>query len=201
MALPNPGMDAVPFTPLTAEFLDNMIENIEALATGTAIAAGAINDTHIAALALKTSKITDPYKFSIYRAAAQTVSTGSVIQFDTKQYDTGTNVDIVTNKGRFTAPVNGFYYFYGVVGYVISANNGTAFGTSVSKNGVVALQGVEDVNMYGGSFTLWKPAGGILQLTAGDYVELVCSATSGGGNAIQTGYPNNFFQGFLVSAA
>lgn len=31
MILPNPAMDAVPFTPLTAEFLDNMIENIEFL--------------------------------------------------------------------------------------------------------------------------------------------------------------------------
>lgn len=31
MALPNSGMDAVPFTPLTAEFLDDMIENIEYL--------------------------------------------------------------------------------------------------------------------------------------------------------------------------
>ena len=37
MALPNPGMDAVPFTPLTAEFLDDMIENIESLADGTGI--------------------------------------------------------------------------------------------------------------------------------------------------------------------
>lgn len=31
MALPNTSMDAVPFTPLTAEFLDDMIENIEYL--------------------------------------------------------------------------------------------------------------------------------------------------------------------------
>lgn len=32
MSLPNPTMDAVPFTPLTAEFLDNMIENTQYLA-------------------------------------------------------------------------------------------------------------------------------------------------------------------------
>lgn len=31
MPLPNPGQDAVPFTPLTAEFYDDTIENIEAL--------------------------------------------------------------------------------------------------------------------------------------------------------------------------
>lgn len=32
MDLPNPGQDAVPFTPLTAQFYDETIENIEALA-------------------------------------------------------------------------------------------------------------------------------------------------------------------------
>lgn len=42
MALPNPGMDAVPFTPLTAEFLDDMIENIESLSSGTGIGDGAV---------------------------------------------------------------------------------------------------------------------------------------------------------------
>lgn len=42
MALPNPGMDAVPFTPLTAEFLDDMIENIESLSDGTGFENGAI---------------------------------------------------------------------------------------------------------------------------------------------------------------
>ena len=42
MALPNPGMDAVPFTPLTAEFLDDIIENIESLSSGTGIDDGSI---------------------------------------------------------------------------------------------------------------------------------------------------------------
>lgn len=37
MSLPNPSMDAVPFTPLTAAFLDQMIANIEALAAGTGL--------------------------------------------------------------------------------------------------------------------------------------------------------------------
>lgn len=35
MSLPNPGLDAVPFTNLPAEFLDDMNENIEALADGS----------------------------------------------------------------------------------------------------------------------------------------------------------------------
>ena len=47
MALPNPGMDAVPFTPLTAEFLDDMIENIESLSSGTGIGDGSITASKI----------------------------------------------------------------------------------------------------------------------------------------------------------
>lgn len=40
--LPNPSMDAVPFTILPAEFLDDMIENIESLAGGTGFNPGAV---------------------------------------------------------------------------------------------------------------------------------------------------------------
>lgn len=48
MSLPNPGMDAVPFTPLTSEFLDNLIENIEALSAGTGITVGGVGADRIA---------------------------------------------------------------------------------------------------------------------------------------------------------
>lgn len=37
MSLPNPGQDAVPFTTLTAQFYDETIANIEALAMGTGL--------------------------------------------------------------------------------------------------------------------------------------------------------------------
>lgn len=47
MALPNPGMDAVPFTPLTAEFLDDMIENIESLADGSGLNTNAVTSDKI----------------------------------------------------------------------------------------------------------------------------------------------------------
>ena len=42
MALPFPGKDAVPFTPLTAQFLDEMIANDEALSAGTGLNDGAV---------------------------------------------------------------------------------------------------------------------------------------------------------------
>ena len=57
MALPNPGMDAVPFTPLTAEFLDDMIENIQALSAGTGLANGAITTNTLAESAVTSQKL------------------------------------------------------------------------------------------------------------------------------------------------
>lgn len=42
MSLPNPGQDAVPFTTLTAQFYDETIENIEALADGSGLDDGAV---------------------------------------------------------------------------------------------------------------------------------------------------------------
>ena len=57
MSLPNPGMDAVPFTPLTAAFLDDMIENIEALAAGTGLNSSVVTSTKIADGAVTGSKL------------------------------------------------------------------------------------------------------------------------------------------------
>ena len=57
MALPNPGMDAVPFTPLTAEFLDDMIENIESLSDGTGFENGAITTNTLAESAVTRLKL------------------------------------------------------------------------------------------------------------------------------------------------
>ena len=47
MSLPHQNLDAVPFTPLTAEFLDNMNENIESLARGTGLEPAAVKASNI----------------------------------------------------------------------------------------------------------------------------------------------------------
>ena len=45
--MPHQNLDAVPFTPLTAEFLDNMNENIESLARGTGLEPAAVKASNI----------------------------------------------------------------------------------------------------------------------------------------------------------
>lgn len=57
MGLPKPGLDAVPFTPLTAQFLDDMNENIESLSDGTGFEDGAIGTAPIGDEAVTGDKI------------------------------------------------------------------------------------------------------------------------------------------------
>lgn len=132
-------------------------------------------------------------KFSVYRHAAWTTPNNSstIVAFDTKDYDTGSNVDIVTNKGRFTAPIAGFYRF----DTTVSAGASTRLLIDLEKNGV------EFKRLYDtGSTAVTAPTGGggdTLQLAANDYVEvgIFTSANVAGETDVCT-----HFSGFLVSA-
>lgn len=136
----------------------------------------------------------NPYKFMAYRNAANTTSnSGAVVQYDTELYDTNDNFDVTTNKGRYTAPVSGFYHFTAQHGN--SAATGTIMycylvvnGAGVRLTGMVSTPGVAN-NMHRVS--------GLVYLNAGDYIENYFI----GGNASvgQTGQNNSYFQGYLVS--
>lgn len=55
MPLPHPGLEAIPFTPLTAEFIDDMNDNIESLANGTGFNPGALVWEEIARVTLTSN--------------------------------------------------------------------------------------------------------------------------------------------------
>lgn len=57
MALPNPSMSFSPFAILTAEEMNDLVENIESLASGTGFNAGAISTAAIADGAVTTAKL------------------------------------------------------------------------------------------------------------------------------------------------
>lgn len=135
----------------------------------------------------------NPYKFSVYRSAAWTTNnTFTLVQFDTKLYDTGGNVDVTTNKGRFTAPVSGFYYFSAAVGN--STATGTTMQAALYKNGTSILQGQLINPTNAGTI---NTVSGMLQLNAGDYIEVYYIA--GAGSTAYAGQLNSHFDGFLVS--
>lgn len=197
MSLPNPGMSFTPFDPLPASDMNDIVENIEALAAGTGLNDGSIVNAKIAANNLYASKLYNPYKFLLYRNAARSsgASTFIAVQHDTKIFDTGSNVDIVTNKGRFTAPVAGFYHFDGC----ISVNAGT--GDSLAclyKNGARHVDGNRfstggPINQYVLSVTL--------QLAANDTIELQLFTATSQSLVVGIGTSmSNFFGGHLVSS-
>jgi hypothetical protein len=141
------------------------------------------------------AEITIPYKFSVYRSAALNSSSSfTVIAFDTKEYDTGTNIDVVTNKGRFTAPVTGFYIFSACAGNAAATN--TQMGTQLWKNGSAFKNGnIFDTSLNVGTYQpcTWGP----ISLTAGDYIEI--AFVGGNGSVIGVGASNCWFTGYFVS--
>ena len=160
---------------------------------------GGDNQGHlIYPLVLNTSRITNPYKFRVYRTSALNVTSSyTVMAADTKSYDTGTNVDIVTNKGRFTATTAGFYHFNGRAGY--SGSAGTAvMVVALYKNGVADSYGSVAGTTAGNTATASNVSNEI-QLAAGDYVELFMIAN--GTIALDVSSQGTcYFSGFLVSA-
>lgn len=139
------------------------------------------------------SNSSNPYKFSVYRNASQNSGSGAfaVVGFDTALYDTGSNVDLSTNKGRFTAPVSGFYHFDAGVQY---ASNSVGCQLAAYKNGSsTRLLGIQKGNAYavaiGGSFDI--------QLAASDYIEIEAYADST--TALTVGAPGVWFTGHIVS--
>lgn len=63
--LPNPGMSFTPFDILTAAEMNDLVENIEALATGSGIGDGAIGTTGIANNAVTPAKRSGGFKVGV----------------------------------------------------------------------------------------------------------------------------------------
>lgn len=146
------------------------------------------------ASALSPVYTSNPYKFSAYRHAAWTTSNASfaAVVFDTESYDTGSNYN--TSDGKFTAPINGFYYFHGYVRTTTSAGN--ANDIALYKNGSVAKYGVANKAAGAGTVALGIEVSSVLQLTAGDYVQVYHYANGQAGSVDESVY----FEGHLVSA-
>lgn len=144
--------------------------------------------------AVNPTMLSNPYKFHVNRTAAWT-SSGGVVGFDTAIFDTGGNVDIVTNKGRFTAPIAGFYYFSSTVAF--DHISGTGIRLYLQKNGTEWIQGVSAVPVgYTGAYPDALSVSGMLQLAASDYVEVNLNGPSSAGHTVT----RTWFQGFLISA-
>ncbi len=165
-------------------------------ASGTLAVTGASTFTGAVTLPAATTIVTkeyNPYKFSVYRSAALVSINGSAtIAFDTKAFDTGTNVDVVTNKGRFTVPIAGFYFFTARASTIGSPGVGVI---ALYKNGLEVVRGTD---VRGAGTIAGHTVSAPLQLVAGDYIETYWTGSAG--NSFEVSSLLCYFTGFLISA-
>lgn len=178
-----------PINTIANEFNGNIDDNN--IKTGAAI-----NPAKLAQNGTLALKPIIAYKFRGYQNTAGNLGASpGLILYDTENFDTTSNFDTVTNKGRFTAPVTGVYFFSASFRHTVS--NGNLIGANLYKNGGLAVIGNTLINNSGGAFTFTAVVSDLMSLTAGDYVEVYGSGTIGG--AIATGTTATYFSGFLVS--
>ncbi len=140
----------------------------------------------------------NPYKFSAYGAVSTVIvlNAWSKITINTKEYDTGTNFDAVTNY-RFTAPVAGFYQFFGA--YQVTAGGaGETYDISFYKNNNILKEGTKVFSSAAGTLNLIVSPPPF-QLAANDYIELFGFNGTAGGKTVSAGQNVTYFGGFLVS--
>jgi len=135
----------------------------------------------------------NPYKFRVRRTAAQNTSAGTFVKvnFDTEDYDTNSNFDSTTNY-RYTAPVSGFYQINGYVN--LAASGGNFVLPAIYKNGAVYQRG-DQINSTGACGVSYCD---LIQLTAGDYIELFIFASNTVALDIGAGQ-QAYFSGYLMS--
>jgi hypothetical protein len=135
----------------------------------------------------------NPYKFrGRLSTNTSTAASWNKIPFDQEIYDTSSNFDIATNKGRFTAPVDGYYHFSGSATSGQGSGN-NAFRVALYKNGTAYTQGAY--------LTTNNPTSSVVDvvpMAAGDYVELWAYNSAGGSITLIAG-TETWFSGYMVS--
>lgn len=154
---------------------------------GDADDGGVIVEAALPDFSLANVSIANPYKFHVYRAAAQNTTSGvfAKVSFDTESFDTNNNFA----TGTYTVPVSGFYHFTSVVKISIA---GVAI-LALYKNGSEFKRGTEyeyTAARAGLTISLFH------EFAANDTIEIYVFDNSG--SAIAEGSATCWFAGYLV---
>ena len=136
-----------------------------------------------------SGQVTIPYQ-PAFRAFTGTSFTGNtVVIFNSTQFNTGSHYS--TSTGRFTAPISGRYFF---TFYLLSANGYTGgFWGGLRLNG--SSLAFSEMDWPGNYRTIASST--VVQLTAGDYVEVIIAqgdTYAGGGSNGEW----SAFSGYLI---
>lgn len=148
--------------------------------------------------AISSKAISNPYKFRGYRTSSFTLTAGDFtkIPFDTESYDTGSNFDIATNKGRFTAPAAGFFHFDASI--LIDAAGSTVLWALLYKNGVFFSSGSRfGATVFGTS--VGSTVSDTFPLAMNDFVEVYVFCNGAANLTMPNPSSYNYFSGHLVS--
>jgi hypothetical protein len=141
------------------------------------------------------TNLSNPYKFSAYANSAWVWGSNDYakVPLNAETFDTNSNFDSATNY-RYTAPVDGFYQVDArAKGDQVS---GGGQQIAVYKNGSSIIEGGTVPFGYSGVFGTSLGASKLIQLAAGDYIELFAY---GSGQAGHTGASKTYMSAFLVS--
>ena len=133
--------------------------------------------------AINATGIDTNSRASAYRNGAQNISSPTKIQLETENYDPGANFDNATNY-RWTCPTAGKYLVtWQVVATSVAANECVA--AYLYKNGsqLTVSQQCNGAN----SNTIYTPGTAVIDLAAGDYLEVWGAISSAASRAVATG--------------
>jgi hypothetical protein len=175
---------------LIAAVLNGGIDNAN-ITSGAAIDGSKLADSTV-----DFSKMKYKHLFSAYRNSAQSLpgsSANTKIQFDTEEYDVGSNFDSTTNY-RFTATITGYYRFSAAVGVLTAAN--WTFNVVLRKNGS-AFKTFGQIKTNSANTSIGGSVA--LSLVANDYIEIYSFSNDTGANNINVGQSNTWFCGELFN--
>jgi len=118
--------------------------------------------------------------------------TATKIAYTTEVYDTDGAYDASNSKFVVPSGKAGRYFFVAMLEYNITSAT-TSARVQIRKNGSIALAKAGYNSYYDNNLVC-----GVLDLVAGDYIEVYGYHNSGGSQATQTGTASTYFAGFKV---
>lgn len=195
MALPNPAMSFSPFAILTAEEMNNIVENIEALQDTSAFDNATFDGDLLIANSVDQEKLHATVGFHATTTQSIPDNSATTVTSYTETVDYGADFA----SGVFTAPYNGLYHFdlsFGITNLVSSTD-----GRVQSNIQIDTGSGYADVafGFADGDGTNADPQANVsitIPLVAGNTVRATALHFSGGAESL-TG--PSFFSGFLIA--